>query len=58
MLMQNKLIALIILTALVGCAEYGSYDECIFKEVQKFQSTENVGTEVGKSLRRYCKTFD
>ena len=34
---QNKLIALILLTALVGCSEYGSYSECMVGETQKYE---------------------
>ena len=54
---MKKLLALILLIALVGCAEYGSYDECIVKEVQKFPSTD-LGSTLSHSVMDYCKTFD
>jgi len=35
--MQNKLITLILLTALVGCSEYGNISECMVGETQKYE---------------------
>ena len=54
---MKKLLALILLTALVGCAEYSSYDECLVREVQKFESAD-IGPTVGDSIKKHCKTFE
>ena len=54
--MQNKLIALILLTALVGCSEYGSFDECMVGESQKYER--KLATWEYHQVRMYCGEFD
>ena len=52
---MKKLIPLILLTALVGCAEYSSFDECMVKETAKLQYRPNYGVE--NRIRNYCSEF-
>ena len=52
---MKKLIPLILLTALVGCAEYDSITECKIKERQKIEGEVN-----GRDLRNiedYCRSL-
>ena len=53
--MHNKFIALFLLSALVGCAEYGSYAECNLKERTKF--TKELTDDDEKRVHRFCLEF-
>ena len=48
----KKLIPLILLTALVGCAEYSSYNDCMVKETAKLQFKPDTTQE--RRLSKYC----
>ena len=52
---MNKLIALFLLTALVGCSEYGSYSECMIGESQKYERQMSPTEEL--RLKFYCEDF-
>ena len=52
---MKKLIPLILLTALVGCAEYSSHQECMLKERQKIQS--EINERDIKDLHEYCNSL-
>ena len=52
---MKKIIFLILLTALVGCAEYSSYDECIVKETAKIQYRPT--NEIERRIHNYCVEF-
>ena len=49
----KKLLPLILLTALVGCAEYSSYNECMVKETAKLQFKPDTTQE--RRLSIYCE---
>ena len=52
---MKKLLALILLIALVGCAEYGSYAECNLKERTKF--TKELSHDDEMAIYRFCLDF-
>ena len=52
---MKKLIPLILLTTLVGCAEYDDFRECIVKERQKIQGEASVGDR--NDIKDYCRTL-
>jgi hypothetical protein len=52
---MKKLIPLILLTALVGCAEYSSSKECQVKEYAKLNYEPTGNQEV--QIMRYCLDF-
>ena len=52
---MKKLLALFLVTALVGCAEYGSYAECNLKERRKF--TKELTEADEKRVYRFCIEF-
>ena len=49
---MKKLIPLILLTALVGCAEYSSYYECMQDQVKDYQEVTVFAKEVADG---YCR---
>tara|TARA_Y200000002_G_C22067780_1_gene409191 strand:+ start:145 stop:426 length:282 start_codon:yes stop_codon:yes gene_type:complete len=49
---MKKLIPLILLTSLVGCAEYSSLEECKAKERQKLEGT--VSNTDRNTIEKYC----
>ena len=49
---MKKLLPLILLTALVGCAEYSSLAECKAKERQKLEGT--VTNADRNTIKKYC----
>ena len=53
---MNKLILLILLTALVGCAEYSSFNECTVKERQKLEG--EVSGPDRNAIRLYCASLE
>ena len=53
---MKKLIPLILLTALVGCAEYSSFYECEVKERQKIDGQANQIDY--KNIRDYCLSLE
>ena len=53
--MQNKLLALTLLTALVGCSEYGSMNECELAESQKYDRP--INTTEYYMIQGYCDKF-
>ena len=52
---MNKFISLILLTALVGCAEYDNFTECKVKERQKIQG-EAHPRDI-RNIEDYCRTL-
>ena len=52
---MKKLISLILITALVGCAEYSSHQECMLKERQKIQS--EINERDIRDLYDYCTSL-
>tara|TARA_B100000035_G_C20701242_1_gene422756 strand:- start:66 stop:278 length:213 start_codon:yes stop_codon:yes gene_type:complete len=65
--MQNKLIALILLTALVGCSQYDSYRDCMNKRTEQhpafkpeFFSGEfitNIPMEDQQAIHQTCRAL-
>jgi len=53
---MKKLIFLILLTALVGCAEYDNFRECTVKERQKIQG--EVNAKDLRNIEDYCRTLE
>ena len=52
---MKKLIPLILLTALVGCAEYSSSTECKVKEYAKLKYKPTTAQEL--TIMNYCTKF-
>ena len=52
---MKKLIPLLLLTALVGCAEYSGFDECMLKERQKLEG--EVRGPDRQAIRSYCDSL-
>ena len=52
---MKKLISLIILTALVGCAEYSSFEQCKLKERQKMEG--EVSASDRSVITKYCRSL-
>ena len=49
---MNKLIPLILLTALAGCAEYSSYAECMQDQVKDYEQVTVFANEIAND---YCR---
>ena len=53
---MNKLIPLILLTALVGCG-YDSYEECRLKELQKMKNAGGTESAQNSAVYQYCSRY-
>ena len=49
---MKKLIPLILLTALVGCAKYSSYNDCMQGEVKHYEQVTSAASNIADN---YCR---